>query len=423
MRADSMRPSVDEIEAAIKEDAVVELLQRLVRVPSVTGAEESMTDILIEELRTAGIEAEARSFADGQSNVHGFLDTGRPGPCLLLAGHIDTVGVEGYEEAWGDDPRRDPFSGAVVDGRVWGRGAADQKGGVAAVLGALHALQAARVPIGGQIRIALIGDEESSPGRGTSAGIKAYVDDVVSGDLRAPDFAIYTEPTCLDIYTSQIGFMIGTILVTGKASYFSKPWLGRDAIRDAHRVLEALYVYERRLAERTRHPKLGRPALLVTSIVGGEAFAVAERCSLNFIRSVPPSENFEEAKVELDEVLQRISIEYGVTVGVTYTSPRDSEYGGRPYEIASGSPIVDLLHRHAKTSAPASRLAGAPYWSEIGIIGSLGTDAVYFGPGDISICHTPFENVPVSDLVCATRTIARFAAEYLNDRPSFQQPT
>ncbi|MCU1489881.1 MAG: acetylornithine deacetylase [Acidimicrobiaceae bacterium] len=373
-----------------------------------------MSDLLARELEDVGFEPQVRPFAEGQANVHAFMDTGRPGPCLLLAGHIDTVNVEGFEAAWGEDERSNPFSAALVDGKIWGRGTADQKGGVASILGALSALRESGARLAGQIHVALVGDEEAGPGRGTSAGIKAYVKDAIQSGRQKPTFAIYTEPTSLDVYASQIGFMIGTISVVGKASYFSTPWNGRDAIRDGHRVLEALYAYERELAGRTRHRLLGRPALLVTTVAGGESVSVAEHWKASFIRSVPPTEDFDEAKVELDEILQRLSVEHGIALDIVYTSPRDSDYGGRPYEVDAGSKAVDSLLESAQRYSPKARLTGAQYWSEIGIIGALGAEAVYFGPGDISICHTPLENVPVAELTGAARTLACFAADYLS---------
>jgi acetylornithine deacetylase/succinyl-diaminopimelate desuccinylase-like protein len=398
--------------SAITTENVVELTKRLVKVPSVTGAEAALCDVLAQEISDVGFKPEIHQFAPGRPNVYGHRPSSSgPTPQLLLVGHVDTVNVRGWEGAWTDDPRADPFSATVVDGALWGRGVADQKGGIAAILVALRALDQAGILPHVGIDLAFVGDEESGePSTGRSEGIKAYAASVRSGDLACPDFAVYTEPTAHDIYTSQVGFVIGVISVQGEGSYFSRPWLGRDAIRGAHTLLTALYEYESRVWSRARHPGVGRPSFVVTGITGGESVSVPATCELSFIRTLLPGERLDEVRVDLEELLARAAIERGVHAEISYMASRDHPIGGEPNEVDPDLPAVKHLQTCARRFSAKADLTGAPYWSELSILSQLGVPGVYFGPGDIAVCHTPSEHVPLSDLVAAGRALAAFIA-------------
>ncbi|MHB8295000.1 MAG: M20 family metallopeptidase [Acidimicrobiales bacterium] len=395
--------------ADIGEEAVVQMARALVRLPSVTGAEEGVAQLLAEELTAAGLEVIVKEFAPGRSNVYASRAGAHSGRCILLTGHTDTVGTTGWREVWPDGPRSDPFSGAVVDGKLWGRGAADQKGGIAAVLIALRAVTCMEHALLPHIEVAFVGDEESGePGLGKSEGMAAYVNEVSDGYRRKPDFAVYTEPTQLNVYTAQPGFMIGTVTVRGKASYFSYPWRGRDAIRDAYRTLEVLYEYAADLARRERHPTLGHGLMLVTGIRGGESVSVAERCDIDFIRTLLPDETLVGVRTEIDDLLHRLAVEQGVSNEISYTAGRDDVLGGTGFETGPATLEIARLMDSVREHAPSAIITGAPYWSELSLLREIGVPGTYFGPGDISVCHTPFEHVPTEDLVAAARSLMTF---------------
>ena len=198
----------------------------------------------------------------GRPNVHGTAGGGS-GRSLLLAGHLDTVAVEDWVQHWHGTDREDPFGAHVVDGEIWGRGVADQKAGICAIIEAVRAFGRVGLRPAGRVSTLFVCDEESGqPGSGVSAGMRAAVDGR-AGPRPAADFAIYTEPTTSAIYTAQMGFLIADVAYTGVSAYFGRPELGVDALRAGHRLLEQLWGPLRPLAglgPRPRPAGRGLPA-------------------------------------------------------------------------------------------------------------------------------------------------------------------
>ena len=112
-----------------------------------------------------------------------------------------------------------------------------------------------------------------------------------TGEIVKPDFAVYVEPTNLDVYTAQIGFFIADIRVTGKSAYFGKPELGIDALKASHQILEALWKHEAELKAGPSHDLVGASSILVTSIESGGYIAVPGDCKLSLIRKLAPGRN------------------------------------------------------------------------------------------------------------------------------------
>ena len=150
------------------------LLQKAISIPSVTGDEASFAYWLKGELAALGVEASSADFAEGRPNVWG-VRPGRSGAdTLLLIGHTDTVHTGGWKERWAGTERESPFSGAVADGAVWGRGASDLKAGICMTLEAVRTLERAGIEVDPTLVFAFVGDEESGePGSGVSAGARA----------------------------------------------------------------------------------------------------------------------------------------------------------------------------------------------------------------------------------------------------------
>ena len=257
-------------------------------------------------------------------------------------------------------------------------------------------------------------DEESGqPGSGVSAGIRASVEGR-AGPRPDADFAIYTEPTTSAIYTAQMGFLIADIAYTGVSAYFGRPELGVDALRAGHRLLDRLWEHSDRLRESVpAHELLGEAFLLVTSVTSGGNIAVPGRFELSLIRKILPGESLDVAATSIQSIAAEVAGEHGVECSVEFSAPRDHRFGGTPDEVAADQPGVAALARsiEAVTGEPA-RIEGAPYWSEKPFLRDLEIPGVYFAPGDISNCHTPFERLAIDELVTATRTLAHFIAQW-----------
>ena len=400
---------------AIDDERAIATLRRSIARASVTGDEANFVSLLTELLPEVGVDPiVVRDFAEGRPNIWGTRKGTGDGPCLMLLGHTDVVHVRGWRERWAGTEREDPFGGTVVDGEIWGRGAADLKAGIATVIEALHMLEDLGVRLAGDVVVAFIGDEESGePGSGISAGMKALVAAMDAGELPTPDFAIYVEPTTLDIYPAQIGFFITDIAVHGRTAYFGTPELGVDALRATHAILGALWEHSADIAARGEHPLVGRSFLVVTAIEGGGLIAVPEHCRISLIRKLRPGEDLDQAREELDAVVRGAVTNPEIEVAITYPAGRDHAVGGTATEVNFETEAVAMLIDSAAAVRPdRGRVAGAPFWSEASFLVSRGIPTVYFAPGDIRICHSLEERVPIQEYLDGIAILVGFIARY-----------
>ena len=402
------------LKSALDAEGALGLLRRAIATPSVTGAEAAFAGMLAEELTALGaVDVSIEDFAPGRPNVRGLLRGAAAGPRLLLTGHTDTVHVRGWSERWAGTVRENPFGAALVDGAIWGRGSGDLKAGICTTLAAARLLEAAGLSLPGEILFAFIGDEESGePGSGVSAGMKALVADIASGATPRPDLAIYVEPTQLNIYAAQMGFLICDITVTGRSAYFGVPELGVDALKASHAILSALFAHSATLEARAPHPLVGRPFLLVTALSGGGYIAVPGECRISLILKLLPGESLDEAVRDLEAAVRGAPVDPEITVAFDYPAGRDHRYGGTPSETPAELPFVRLLSQAVKAVRPdRGAIEGAPYWSEAPfLVGQLGVPAVYCAPGDIRNCHTLEERVEVQEYLDGIVAFAAFLA-------------
>jgi acetylornithine deacetylase len=401
------------LEPALDMANAIALLRRVVGCDSVTGNEAGVAGILADELRGLGAEdVSLRDFLPGRPNAWGRRRGEADGPHILLVGHTDTVHAKGWRERWAGTERENPLGGAIVDGDLWGRGAADLKAGLCTAVEAVHLLDRAGVPLAGPVTFAFVGDEESGePGTGISAGMRAFAEMIQTGEIVRPDFAIYVEPTELDVYVAQMGFFIADILVTGRSAYFGVPEQGVDALKAAHSVLSALWAHSATLEAGPEHPLIGRSFLLVTGINGGGYIAVPVACSLNLIRKLRPGESLDEARAALEKAIHGAPVDPAISIAIAYPAGRDHAIGGTPTEIDPASPDVRRLMACMAASAPhRGRELGAPFWSEAPFLTRLGVRTVYCAPGDIRICHTLEERVPIDEYRRGILGLAAFLA-------------
>jgi acetylornithine deacetylase len=389
------------------------LLQRVVGCDSVTGKEAGVAAILAEELRALGAEGVTLSdFLPGRPNVWGARSPKADGPHVLLVGHTDTVHAKGWRERWAGTERENPLGGAIVEGELWGRGAADLKAGLCTTIEAVRLLDRAGVPLAGPVTFAFVGDEESGePGSGVSAGMRAFASRIASGAIAKPDFAIYVEPTELDVYVAQMGFFIADVAISGRSAYFGAPELGVDALKATHTILSALWAHSDALAAGPDHPLIGRSFLLVTTIQGGGYIAVPGQCSLSLIRKLRPGENLEAARAALEDAIHGAPVDPAISIAIAYPAGRDHLIGGTPTEVDPATSHVRRLMNCAAAAAPGrGRPSGAPFWSEAPFLTQLDIPAVYYAPGDIRICHTLEERVSIEEYRRGILGLAAFLA-------------
>ena len=399
--------------------ADIALLQGGIGCDSVTGKEANFVDFLQVEMQALGLNPDRADFLPGRPNIWGKRagkgQSRTHGQSLMFAGHTDTVHVRGWEDNWANDPRQSPFAAPEIDGHIWGRGACDLKGGICASLAALRLLDRAGITLANDLSFAFIGDEESGePGTGISAGAKDFVARVKSGQITAPDFTVYVEPTKLDVYTAQIGFFIADITITGKSAYFGTPEAGVDALKATHSILSEIWSHADQLRALPEHELVGPSDILVTSLNGGGYIAVPGECTLSVIRKLRPGENLDTAVRAFESAVRNAPVDPQIKVEIAYPAGRDHPHGGSPIEIDPAHPAAQSLVTCLKeTGVKEPKIDGAPYWSESPFwVSQIGCPTVYCAPGDISVAHTFEERIGVQDYLDSIRAYALFMARH-----------
>jgi len=402
------------LRAALDREQATGLLVQAVRAASVTGQEAAMVDCLAPEMERLGLSPVVAEALPGRPNIWGTKPGSGGGKHLLFMGHTDVVQARDWSAHWRGAAQEDPFGAPVIDGELWGRGAADLKAGICAALMAASLLDRAGIRLQGDLSFAFVCDEESGePGTGISAGVRDYAARVVRNEIARPDAAIYVEPTRLNVMPVQIGFFIAQVVITGQSAYFGRPELGRDALKATHAVLAAIWAHSDEIAASGEHPLLGRAFALVTGIEGGGLIAVPGECRFSLIRKLLPGETLDAATAALEAVVHR-ALPKDVEAVVSWIAGRDHLRGGSPAGIALDHPLVTGLSACLAAVRPgAGVVEGAPFWSEMPFLTDIiGCPAVYAAPGDISICHTNFERVSLAEYHDAIVAFAAFIAEF-----------
>ncbi|RTM05696.1 MAG: M20 family peptidase [Hyphomicrobiales bacterium] len=395
--------------------AAIERLRDAVRIDTITGNEANIIPFFKSEFEKLGLEKiTVRDFLPGRPNLWGTLRGTGGGRKVLIVGHTDTVHVRGWTERWAGDERESPFGGAVIDGQMWGRGASDLKAGLCTGISALATLNAAGTVLKGDVTLAFVGDEESGePGSGISAGMRALVAAIKSGEVDLPDFAIYVEPTTLDVYPAHMGFMIVDITVTGRTSYVGVPEKGVDALKATNAILSALWELSDRLDRAGNHDLVGRSFILVTSIEGGGYIAVPGECKFSLLRKLRPGESLDVARTEIESAVAAADLHPEIRVSFDYPAGRNHPLGGTPFDGDPTHAAVVRLAEAVKSVRPdRGRIVGGPFWSEAPFLAELGIPTAYFAPGDIQICHGLEERVSLEEYRDGISALSAFLADY-----------
>jgi acetylornithine deacetylase/succinyl-diaminopimelate desuccinylase family protein len=383
---------------ALRHDAgdVERLVAELVAIDSVNpdlvpggAGEERIAAFVAEWLREAGLDVviDAPAEADPpRPSVVAFARGRGGGRSLMTCAHVDTVGVEGMT---------DPHVPRVADGRLYGRGAYDMKGGLAACM--LAGAQAAGAGLAGDVVVAAVSDEEYA-----SVGARSVAERFGA----AVDAAIVTEPTALAACVAHKGFAWADIEARGRAAHGSRPDLGADAIVHMGAVLAEVGALDRRLAGADRHPLLGRGSVHASIIGGGqELSSYPERCLLQIERRTLPGETAAALEAEVTDLLARAR-EPALDATGRVTLVRE------PFEVAAEADIVTLVRRvGADVAGRDIEVVGHTAWMDAAILAAAGIPTVVFGPGGEG-AHAVEEWVDLGEVEQCARVLAGVAAEW-----------
>jgi len=367
-------------------DPVIRLLRELVAIDSVNptlvngaAGEGEMAAAVAGELRRIGLDVEVEDAAPGRPNVVGILEGRRPGRSLMYCGHMDTVGVDGMAA---------PFDPIERGGRLYGRGAQDMKGGLAAMIDAARVVARDGLERGRLIVAAVVDEEYASIGA-----------DALVARWRA-DAAVVTEPTGVEVAIGHKGFAWFEIVTAGRAAHGSRPKDGRDAILRMGRVLHELEQLDRQLQARAPHPLLDVASLHASVIDGGrELSSYPDRCALKLERRTLPDESDAAVTAEIDAILTRLrgaDVEFAATLAPMFSRP--------PYALDAGHELPQALAREARTD----RFVGMSFWTDAAVLGSVGIPSVLFGPGGAGL-HSTEEYVELQDVLRCRDVLAALA--------------
>lgn len=388
-------------------DSVVELLCDLIAVPSVNPMgrdmdgpecfETRISEHLVGFFKDMGVTYECLEVVPGRSNVLARFDPPQASMTVLLDAHIDTVPVDGMTIP--------PFEPEVRDSRVYGRGACDVKGGLAAMLWAFRRLVREQPASGASVIMSCTCDEES-----TTLGIRdlvSYWTEPGRSQLvtTRPDAAIIAEPTELDVVVAHRGASRWILRTAGRACHSSDPTQGTNAIYRMGRVLEALEEYAALLGDKVDpHPLCGPATLSVGRIYGGASVnVVPDECAIEIDRRVIPGEDPEAAVADVHEFLSS-RLDFDVTfdppflIGPTLSNDNNSWLSD------------SLLQRIADVDGDHKAL-GVPYGTHASRTCGAGVPSVVFGPGSIDQAHTKDEWIDIDQLEKASEVYYRFCCD------------
>ncbi|MCU1232415.1 MAG: acetylornithine deacetylase [Candidatus Solibacter sp.] len=370
-------------------------LARLVQINSINptlapGApgEAEIAAFIAASLRECGLTAEILEPAPGRTSVLGRLAGTGGGRSLMLNAHCDTVDVPGMAE---------PFSGAIRDGKLYGRGSYDMKGSLAACMAAAKALKDANASLRGDLLVAAVADEEYG-----SLGTSDMITRV------KPDAAIVTEPTALEVCLAHKGYLWIEVEVTGRAAHGSKFQYGIDANMKMGRFLARLADLERDLRARRPHPLVGPPSLHAATIHGGSGLSTyAATCTLQIERRTVPGETEQQAVGEIQSIVDTLAAQdpdFRATVRPFFVR--------NPFEVAPDAAIVQAVTKAASTVRGRDPLhIGDTPWMDAALLQAAGIETVVCGATGTG-AHSDTEWVDTESVIQLAEILAETALAY-----------
>ena len=380
----------------VKEGDVVKFCQELVRIKSVNppGDELQAAEYVASVLKKLGLEVELIKHSPTRASVLARLKSSRKKPGLLYNGHLDTVPV-GAEE-W----IHEPFRADVAEGKIWGRGTADMKGGLAVIMVAAKALAEARVPLQGDLVIAATAGEEVDSLGATTVAARPNL-----GPIQA---VVIPEPSYNDIFVAEKGAFWIEITTQGKTAHGSMPEMGRNAVMMMVTLINELGKMSFPYKE---HPLLGGFSQSINTIAGGvKTNVVPDYCAVTVDMRTVPGQDHRAILRQVEDLsadLSRRLPDFKALVKVTNDRA--------PVETSPEEPAVQsFADVVAEVAGERPVPKGVRYYTDaVAFVPVLRAPMIICGPGDAKLAHQPNEYVEVSKLVQAARIFTLAAAKLL----------
>ena len=389
----------DRLTSMIDTSRLTNIVQDLVRIPSVNppGEEKPVAEYLFNLLN--GWEFQSKLIEKpfvNRPQVLAVLPGSGERPPLFLNGHMDVV-PEGNPDEWVDPP----FSGMLRDGRIYGRGSCDMKGGIGVALETARVLRLSGRNLKGDLVLAFaVGEETGEPGTKTLLQESGYTE----------GFGIVLEPTGFKLGVAEKGLAWFRITITGKPAHCSIAEQGINPIDKFLALGNAIRSYDAK-ARKSVHSLCGPAKCTMTILKAGtKENVVPESLTLILDRRMNPNETVEEVEREIEQILKKLASEdpeFSASLEITrlYESA----------EISPDHPQVGLLAREIEAvTGQEAEIWGTPYSTDVrNFINDAGIPAVTFGPGDIAQAHAFNEFIEIDDLVKGTEIILGLAEKLL----------
>jgi acetylornithine deacetylase len=369
--------------------AVEKLLCELIALPSVNPAfvpasdcnagEQRVADFIAVVAARAGLDVELRKVQDTRFNVHARLAPipKKPAKRILLVPHMDTVNAESSQ-----------FVPVRGHGRIYGRGACDTKGSIAAMLTALCDLsKSPNRPKQTEIFFAGVIDEENA-----QAGSRS-----LAASRPRADLAIVGEPTTLQVVSAHKGSLWLSLETRGKAAHGSVPEFGENAVHSMARVVDILQTEYAHGLKKRHHPLLGSPTVSVGVIAGGtQPNVVPDHCTILVDRRTLPGETQKSVWNEIQRLLRKHGLKASLTDSKNAPCP--------PMETDPAIPLI----KQFLAAVGQSKTVGVKYFCDAAVLSESGIPSIVFGPGDIAQAHTTNEWIDTNQLNRATGLMKQF---------------
>ena len=374
---------------------VLSILADLIRINSINPAyehgrpEETIAAHIERIFKTRGIETWRQEVSPGRPNLLAKLP-GRGEGRVVLEAHVDTASINGMTV--------EPFNPVIRDGKMYGRGACDTKGGLAAMINAVLSLNDARHTPPCEVWLSATADEEFS-----FQGVLKLCE-----GLKA-DAAIVAEPTELRAVIASKGVLRWRIRTRGKAAHSSKPHLGVNAIAHMARIVLAITAENEALAANT-HPLLGPGTLNVGVIHGGvQVNFVPDECAIEIDRRLLPGERVVDVLAHHERMLARFRAEIPGFDAIQEEPPLLAD---EALETPAGAGVAVTASNVLRGMGLDGELVGVPYGSDASKLARAGVPSIIFGPGSIDQAHAAVEWVECDQVVKAAEFIRKFLMEF-----------
>ncbi|MGM8212153.1 peptidase [Virgibacillus sp. W0430] len=402
--------------------ASVDFLQRMVQIPSVQGNEKKVQELVVDKLTELGFLVDiweldgeqlkkhpyfysSREAFEGSPNVVGILKGSGKGRSIVLNGHVDVV-PEGEEMQW----KHAPYSGEIINGKMYGRGTTDMKGGNMSLLIAIEAIRSLNIQLKGDVIFQSVVEEESG-GAGTLAALlKGYT----------ADAAIIPEPTNMRLFPKQPGSKWFRLIVKGRTAHGGTPYLGVSAIEKSIPVINHIKQLETVRNKRIDDPLYDKVPIPVPinigRIEGGDwPSSVPDVVKLEGRIGIAPNEQVEDVQKELENWIEQLK---EIDPWFTECPVKVEWYGARwiPGEIANDHPLMNVLKKNYTAITNEQPIIEAcPWGTDGGLLTRVGnTPSIVFGPGVTDVAHYPNEYIELEKIFEAAEIIACTIIDWCN---------